>query len=54
VHRVKGFAKLPDGSYLELNATKDTLNMHPIANGQNIMIVIGENLNEAEIEQLWK
>ncbi|MCR5716232.1 MAG: GTPase (G3E family), partial [Lachnospiraceae bacterium] len=46
VHRVKGFAKLPDGSYLELNATKDTLNMHPIANGQNIMIVIGENLNE--------
>ncbi len=53
VHRVKGFAPLPDESFLEINATQDTLTMMPIANGQNVMIVIGEMLSEAEIASLW-
>lgn len=50
IFRVKGFTD--DGGWLELNATKQTVTIDPVANGQEIIIVIGENLNEEAIRKI--
>ena len=53
VFRVKGFVK--DGSgWTEFNATRQSAEQRPIAHGQEIVIVIGEHLNEAEIRRLFE
>lgn len=51
VFRVKGF--INDGGWLELNATRQSINLAPIDNGQDIIIVIGEQLNKDKIEQIF-
>lgn len=53
VHRIKGFLETPDG-WLELNATAAQRQLSPIANGQQIIIVIGEGLNKEKIEEYLK
>ena len=35
--------------WLELNATKGVMSLKPIANGQEVLIVIGEHLNKEVI-----
>ena len=50
VLRVKGFAPAADG-WLELNATAAGQTLAPIPQGQDVLIVIGEGLNKAAIEQ---
>lgn len=52
--RVKGFMTAEDGSWVELNATRQTLTIQPIETGQEIMIVIGEGLEEEKIGEFWK
>ena len=47
VFRVKGFVN--DGGWMQLNATKKILSLTPIAQGQEVIIVIGEELNEERI-----
>ena len=48
VLRVKGF--LPEGEgWLELNATRESLTLRPIARGQEVLIVIGEGLDRQAI-----
>lgn len=48
VLRVKGF--LQDGkNWLELNATQHETTLKPIGAGQDVLIVIGEKLNEEKI-----
>ena len=51
--RVKGFAPDPQGTtgWLELNATAVGRTLEPIPQGQDVLIVIGEGLNKAAIEQ---
>ena len=50
VLRVKGF--LQDGkNWLELNATQHEISLKPIAAGQDVLIIIGENLNEEKIRE---
>ena len=53
VLRVKGFAPTRDG-WLELNASRDAMTLKPIAKAQEVIIVIGEQLNRAAIEAHWK
>ena len=53
VFRIKGFQKLPDESWIAVNATLKQTQSHPIAVGQAILIVIGENLNREAIEGYW-
>lgn len=48
VYRVKGFVK--GESWYELNAVSGKIETKPIANGQDIIIVIGENLDENNIK----
>jgi G3E family GTPase len=50
VQRVKGFARNSEGQWLELNATATELQTHPIPEGQDVIIVIGENLAEKVID----
>lgn len=53
VFRIKGFMQEGD-SWLELNATKNEIELKPIKNGQQIIIVIGENLNEGKINSYFE
>ena len=54
IFRVKGFLRNPDGTWLEINATQQEITRKPIANGQDVLIVIGENLVEDAIRAYWK
>lgn len=52
VFRIKGF--IPENSeWYELNDTKSSHSLKPIGKGQEIIIVIGENLNKAEINRCF-
>ena len=53
VMRIKGFQMLPDGNWIAVNATHDNIDIHPVQNGQAILIVIGEKLNRKSIENYW-
>ena len=54
VFRIKGFIQNKQGQWLELNATKKNICIPPVAQGQQVIIVIGENLVEDAIESHWK
>lgn len=49
VFRVKGFLMTGNGSWLELNATNKEIHMKPIETGQEVLIIIGEHLEEEKI-----
>lgn len=53
VFRIKGFQNLPEGRWISINATHQGTEIHPVTEGQAILIVIGENLNKEAIEQYW-
>lgn len=53
VFRIKGFQKLSDGQWISINATHQKTGIQPVPNGQAVLIVIGEKLNQAAIEQYW-
>ena len=59
VFRIKGFVKLQDGNniekdnWIELNATHDEIRIEPISKGQEVIIVIGEELNKEAIEKYF-
>lgn len=52
--RVKGFMAAEDGSWIELNATKQAISIQQIEKGQEVIIVIGEGLAEEKISRYWK
>lgn len=54
IFRVKGFMKISDSQWVELNATHHKISISPIAVGQEIIIVIGEELVEEEVNKYWK
>ena len=49
VFRVKGFFREQDGSWKECNGTRNGITVSSIEKGQEVLIVIGENLNEKAI-----
>lgn len=52
VIRVKGFVK-NEGRWFEINAAADGVRIEPIEKGQDVLIIIGENLNEPRIREYW-
>ena len=50
-YRIKGFV-LEDNKWYEYNATKEECLIQPILVGQDLMIIIGENLKQEEIEKI--
>ena len=54
IFRVKGFLQKEDGSWIQLNATHNGITMNPIEKGQEVIIVIGEGLQEAQIKKYFE
>lgn len=52
VFRIKGFLKDSDGTWLQLNATQEKTELEPIKTGQEVLIIIGEKLNEEKLNEL--
>lgn len=50
IFRIKGFMQVADNQWIELNATKEAITIKPIQAGQDVLIVIGEKLNQERIE----
>ena len=50
--RIKGFVPAEDGFY-ECNATPDQFEIKPAKTGQEILLVIGENLNREKIDSFF-
>ena len=50
VFRMKGFMKEKDQQWIELNATKNEITIRVLHVGQEVLIVIGENLQEEKIK----
>lgn len=46
VFRIKGFMQIGENQWIELNATKNETVIQPIREGQEVLIVIGERLEE--------
>lgn len=53
VFRVKGFMQVEPDKWVELNATKTKLTIKPIETGQEILIIIGEELVEERIKKYF-
>lgn len=49
IFRVKGFFPQTDGSWIEVNATRDNFSMKTIEQAQEVVIVIGQGLKEDAI-----
>lgn len=49
IFRMKGFLRTENGQWLELNATRNKTTFCPIPKGQEVLIVIGEDLAEDRI-----
>jgi G3E family GTPase len=50
IHRAKGFF-LDDGIWYQFNATKEDFELNTMAVGQEVFIVIGEDLNQDKIKE---
>ena len=53
IFRIKGFLKTKQGGWLEINATRRNIRLEPIGNGQEVLIVIGEDLNKERIDDYF-
>lgn len=58
IFRIKGFMPAEDGKWAELNAVRSSghtnITVKPIENGQEVFIVIGEDLDEKAIKDYWE
>ncbi|MBR1390300.1 MAG: GTP-binding protein [Lachnospiraceae bacterium] len=54
IFRIKGFLRVDEGRWIELNATQQEINIRPIGAGQEVLIVIGEKLAEEKIRAYWE
>lgn len=53
VIRIKGFLATSEDKWIEINATKQGISFGECQKGQDVLIVIGENLNEDLIRQYF-
>lgn len=49
IFRMKGFMKSSQGGWVELNATKENISLCPAKEGQEVFIIIGEDLVQEKI-----
>ena len=52
VFRIKGFVKEND-RFIQINAVRDRIDLQPVKNGQEIVIVIGENMNKDKTDRYF-
>ena len=53
IYRLKGYILNKMGMWLEVNATKNNVSVVPVDVGQEVFIVIGENLDAEKIGAHW-
>ena len=51
IRRVKGFFQIEEGKWLQVNATKGHLDTRIVSIGQEVLLVIGRDLNESRIRE---
>lgn len=51
IFRVKGFMKISDNSWIQLNATHNEIRIEPIDKGQEVIIIIGEALDKQRLDK---
>lgn len=49
IYRFKGFVRTPGEGWLQINCTAEQIQITPIPDAQEVIIVVGENLREEEI-----
>ena len=54
VHRIKGFIKTPTDEWLQVNATVTEFNLFRVEQGQEVVIVVGEDLAWEKIDELMR
>ncbi|WP_022768529.1 GTP-binding protein [Butyrivibrio sp. NC2007] len=54
VIRIKGFVQISENEQTELNATEKEIKTTPIVSSRNVLIVIGEGLDKAYINSIFK
>lgn len=52
IFRIKGFVQEHDGTWYEINATREEVRVAKLQQGQQILIVIGEKLEEQRIKDI--
>ena len=52
--RIKGSARISDSAQVEVNATDKELSLKPAVCSRDILIIIGEGLNKAYINDIWR
>lgn len=53
IFRIKGFLKTTDDHWIQLNATPHKISMEPIETGQEVLIVIGANLDKDHVKKYF-
>ncbi len=53
VIRVKGFVDIGDGQQVQINATREEIMTEPVVSSRNVLIIIGELLDKAYINEIW-
>ena len=53
IFRVKGFMKISDNSWIQLNATHNEIRIEPIDKGQEVIIIIGEALDKQRLDKYF-
>ena len=51
IFRVKGFMKISDNSWIQLNSTHNEIRIEPIDKGQEVIIIIGEELDKQRLDK---
>lgn len=51
IFRIKGFMKISDNSWIQLNATHNEIRIEPIDKGQEVIIIIGEELDKQRLDK---
>ena len=54
VIRIKGFVKTSDSAQVEINATQKEIKIEPVTSSRNAIIIIGEHLDKAYINEIWR
>ncbi len=54
VYRVKGFIRDDSRQLYEINCTLHARSIRPAASGEEVLVVIGQQLREREIREIWK
>ena len=51
IHRIKGFVRMDDGAWLQINAVRDKIEFSRSTSGQEAVIVIGEDLHKEAVDR---